>query len=315
MQGTTTDPLDPSCARPAPPAATPMASSTASSSASARSLGSGWGFLRPPSSEDVRGRGGRPKGLSASPSSMTHLVVLDFEWTADNKRRILPVSEITQFPSVLVRLDGRRSCVVDEFDTFVRPTLNPTLTHFSIELTAISQADVDGAPRLDQVLPRYLSWLRGHGLVTVDGARCGHWAFCTWSDADIGGQLAAEVRHKGLTMPPCFDSWIDLKLIYRRRYGEARGGLRACVERLGLEFTGRAHNGLVDCQNTAKVVLHAARGDGMYGPAHVFARPTRGLDANGHAYGSNAAKAARRAEGEAAVADAAPHLYKRVRNK
>ena len=74
---------------------------------------------------------------------MSHLVVLDFEWTADNHRRMMPCSEITQFPSVLVRLDGRRSHVVDEFDTFVRPTLNPTLTRFSIELTAITQEDVE----------------------------------------------------------------------------------------------------------------------------------------------------------------------------
>ena len=35
---------------------------------------------------------------------MEHLVVLDFEWTADDKRPMLPIPEITQFPSVLVRL-------------------------------------------------------------------------------------------------------------------------------------------------------------------------------------------------------------------
>ena len=83
---------------------------------------------------------------------MSHLVVLDFEWTADNRKRMLPVSEITQFPSVLVRLDGQRSSIIDQFDTFVRPTLNPTLTPFSIQLTAISQSDVDAAPTLVAVV-------------------------------------------------------------------------------------------------------------------------------------------------------------------
>lgn len=274
---------------------------------------SSWGTLRPPSAQDIRGRGGRPKGLSAGPKTMDHLVVLDFEWTADNLRRMMPISEITQFPSVLVRLDGRRSCVIDEFDSFVRPTLNPVLTRFSIELTFITQADVDGAPELGDVLPRYLNWLKGNGLVDDQGRRLGHWAFCTWSDADIGSQLVAELRHKRLPMPPCFDAWVDLKHVYRHRYGEAKGGLRACVERLGLAFTGRAHNGLVDCRNTAKIVLHAARGDGMFGPAHLFMRPTRGLDRNGFAFGSKEAREAQAAFETTASAGTPRAATKRAR--
>ena len=34
-------------------------------------------------------------------------------------------------------------------------------------------------------------------------------------------------------------------------------------------------------------------GDGHHGPAFVFRRPTRGLDANGHAFGSKASREAR----------------------
>ena len=289
----------------------------------------GWGSLRPPSAADVRGRGGRSKALTAPPPPLAHLVVLDFEWTADNRQRMLPCSEITQWPSVLVRLDGRHSHVVDEFDTFVKPTLNvtarrlkpggwtsihappvtthdilrgappcvqPRLTPFSIALTAITQADVDGAPTIEAVLPRYLQWLRQHGLCDADGNRVGApWCLCTWSDADIGGQLASECRHKGVAVPPCLDSWVDLKQSYQRHFKlEPRGGLQACVERLGLPFEGRAHNGLVDSRNTARIVLHMARAEGMHGPAHVFTRPTRGLDADGYAYGSRAARVKRR---------------------
>merc|ERR1712118_80324 len=118
---------------------------------------------------------------------MDYLVVLDFEWTADNKRAMLPISEITQFPSVLVRLDGRSSTIVSEFNSYVRPTLNPTLTDFSIQLTSITQEMVDSAPTLDQVLPKYIEWLKDNGLV-----------------ADSNGTKV-----------------------------EPKGGLQACVERLG----------------------------------------------------------------------------------
>ena len=255
----------------------------------------GWGSLQPPSLRDIRGRGGATKGLSAPPPPLTHLVVLDFEWTADDRRKMEPCSEITQFPSVLVRLDGHASAAIDEFDTFVRPVYNPQLTPFAVGLTAIKQADVDAAPMLAEVLPRYLEWLRGHGLVDAAGRRLGSWCVCTWSDADIGGQLSSECRHKEIAMPACFDAWVDLKLLYRRHYRTApSGGLRACVERLGLTFEGRAHNGLVDSQNTAAIVVHMAKGLGHNGPAFVFCRPTRGLDANGLAYGSAASRQAYR---------------------
>ena len=276
-------------------------SSAAASSSTSAAARSGWGSLRAPSSRDVKGRGGGgTKGLAQGPLPLTHLVVLDFEWTADDRRKMLPCGEITQFPSVLVKLSGRASAVVDEFDTFVRPTFNPPLTPFSIRLTAISQSDVDAAPPLASVLPSYMTWLRSHGLVDVDGRRVGHWAFATWSDADIGGQLVAECGHKSIAVPAAFDSWVDLKVEYKRHFHlEARGGLQACVERLGIPFTGRAHNGLVDSQNTAEIALYMARGHGQYGPAFVFRRPTRGLDANGHTFGSRAAKAAKVAAAEA----------------
>lgn len=191
----------------------------------------GWGSLRAPSSSDVKGRGGRAKGLAAPPPPLTHLVVLDFEWTADTHRRMEPCAEITQFPSVLVRLDGRATAAVDEFDTFVRPTFNPVLTPFSIQLTAISQADVDAAPMLAEVMPRYVEWLRSHGLCDDTGRRLGHWSFCTWSDADIGGTLAAECRHKRLALPECFSDWVDLKQGYSRHYKVDARGLQRCVER------------------------------------------------------------------------------------
>ncbi|KAG8466548.1 hypothetical protein KFE25_007927 [Diacronema lutheri] len=248
----------------------------------------GWGSLRPPTPRDIAPRRTH-KGLDAPVPAFEYLVVLDFEWTADNRRRLEPVSEITQFPSVLVQLAGLSTRVLDEFDTFVRPRFNPALTRFSIELTGITQADVDGAPPLEDVLPRYVAWLCSHGLADADGRKCGLWAFCTWSDADVGTQLATEARVKGLALPPCFSSWVDLKAAYRSHFKvEAKGGLRACVERLGLAFDGRAHNGLVDSRNTAKIVVHMAAGRSYAHGAYVFRRPTRGLDASGRPYGSRA---------------------------
>eukprot|EP00438_Fugacium_kawagutii_P034101 Skav232061 [mRNA] locus=scaffold1641:126681:146268:- [translate_table: standard] len=185
-------------------------------------------------------------------------VVLDFEWTADNRRPVTPISEITQFPSVLVRLNGHRSCIVDEFNTYVRPTLNKQLPQFSIDLTGITQDMVDRSPALEDALSSYMQWLRSHGLVGSEGQRIGSWAFCTWSDADIAAQLVREFHFKKIDIPSCFDQWVDLKVLYKRHYRkEAKGGLQACLERVGLTFEGRAHDGLIDSRNTAAIATWA----------------------------------------------------------
>ena len=241
----------------------------------------GWGSLRPPTAADFKNKK-RKKNLP----TLTHLVVLDFEWTADNRQKVEPISEITQFPSVLVKLDGPNSRIIDEFNTYVRPVLNPTLTKFSIELTGITQQMVNNAPTLPNALDKYLSWLKKHNLINKNNERVGKWYITTWSDADIS-QLAKELMYKKYTIPKVFDRWIDLKVLFRRHYKtkDARG-LQKCVERLGMTFDGRAHDGLIDSRNTAKIVLHMHYlGAYTYG-SFTFKTSTRGLDKHGFVYGS-----------------------------
>ena len=248
----------------------------------------GWGPLRPPRPCDFQN-----KRRKRSNTRLTHLVVLDFEWTADNRKRVEPISEITQFPSVLVKLNGPRSQIIDEFNTYVKPTLNPLLSQFATTLTGITQAMVDAAPTLPQALNMYLEWLKKHNLINDQNERVGHWYITTWSDADVM-QLAKELKFKKCCqIPKLFDRWIDLKVLYRRHYktDHARG-LQKCVERLGMTFDGRAHDGLVDSRNTAKIVLHMHYfGAHTYG-SFVFKSSTRGLDSAGNVFGSKESKQA-----------------------
>ena len=133
-----------------------------------------------------------------------------------------------------------------------------------------------------------MAWLQSLGLVNdagehVQGVEEGkHWCFVTWGDVDIMTTLRLELEHKSIRLPPCFDRWINLKSdsIFRKHYGrEPRGGLRTCVESVGAQWHGRAHNGLVDSFNTAKIVRH------MVQTGFLFTRPTRGLDKEGRPFG------------------------------
>ena len=279
-----------------------------------------WGSLKPPTNRDIQGPRKRHKGLDAPPPLLDYIVVMDFEWTADNKARVEPIAEITQFPAVVMKLEDRKwgtknaesvshrpsekshiplptdlstptfsnravnadAFAISAFDTFVRPTLNPKLTKFSIELTGISQADVNKAPTIGAVVKDFVQWLISLELVNAEGVRKGNWCFATWGDGDIMSTLRQEIEFKSLDLPPCFDRWINLKndSIFKKHYGrEPRGGLRKCVESVGCVWEGRAHNGLVDSFNTAKIVQH------MVQTGFRFTRATRGLNRNGVPFG------------------------------
>ena len=99
-------------------------------------------------------------------------------------------------------------------------------------------------------------------------------SFCivTWGDSDIGTILKEQcIRHK-IELPLYFNQWINLKSQFKQHFGwEPHGGLQRVVERCGFSFDGRAHSGLVDSFNTAKIVKKMLEG------GFRFSRATRNI--------------------------------------
>ena len=105
--------------------------------AGARQLAGPWSFMNRPSARDVRGPRRSRKAFDTPPQPYDYLVVLDYEWTCDNRQKLEPL-EIIEFPSVLVRCSFP-PCIVDEFQvTEVSVALSraralsrsePSLTH------------------------------------------------------------------------------------------------------------------------------------------------------------------------------------------
>ena len=245
-----------------------------------------WSFLKNPTEKNIRGKNRRRKAFDKPIPDYKFLVVLDFEWTCDNKekgKRMLYPPEIIEFPGVLVQCSFPFE-ILDEFRVYCRPTVNPTLTDFCKDLTAISQSDVDSGVLLGEALDMYGDWLRKNDLVTELLGRDDHYNFAvvTWGDSDIMTTLRNECKAKGLKMPQYFHQWINLKVLFQRHYKRpAKGGLRACVESCGLSFHGRAHSGLVDSRNTAAIVVQ------MLQQGFRFKRTTRGLGPDGLPWGGN----------------------------
>ncbi|CEM16655.1 unnamed protein product [Vitrella brassicaformis CCMP3155] len=282
-----------------------------------------WSFLNAPNSKDIAKRKVR-KAFDLPPKPFDYLVVLDFEWTCDN-RPGFGAGEIIEFPSVLVRTSPCE--IVDEFQVYCRPEERPQLTRFCTELTAITQAMVDRGVLLSEAIRLHHRWMASHGLLPepTDGPADAHdhqqpqrgkegeypsFAFVTWGDSDLMSALHRECERKGLPKPLHFWKWINLKALFKQHYRrEPTGGLQRVVESLGYTFEGRAHSGLVDSRNTAKIVTDMIRG------GFRFTRTTRGCGPDGQPYGRPKAgdkRAADRAQRRPALSSKAPRGEKRA---
>merc|ERR1712137_1444897 len=149
-----------------------------------------WSFLKHPSKKDVTPRR-RRKAFDALPGEFEHLFIMDLEWTCDNIRSSFPL-EIIEFSGVLMKQTPRKpglkvicaltfplkrqqarsisikslcptaiyiTQVVSEFSRYIKPKQNQALSNFCIELTGISQDQVDSGIRLDACFAQFEAWL------------------------------------------------------------------------------------------------------------------------------------------------------------
>nr|WP_225926820.1 3'-5' exonuclease [Pseudomonas triticicola] len=111
--------------------------------------------------------------------------------------------------------------VVDEFQRFVRPRINPVLTDFCKQLTSIQQADVDGASTYAEVGQELEAFIAQY----PDAA----WA--SWGDY---GARQLE-RDAGLACPPLLSALqhFNVKKWHKGLYDDQPKSLKQAVESLG----------------------------------------------------------------------------------
>ncbi|XP_062174338.1 uncharacterized protein LOC133879676 [Alnus glutinosa] len=174
-----------------------------------------------------------------------YFVVIDFEATCEKDRTPNP-QEIIEFPSVIVNsVTGQLEAC---FQTYVRPTCNQLLSDFCKGLTGIQQIQVDRGVTLGEALLRHDKWLEKKGIKSTN------FAVVTWSNWDCRVMLESECQFKKIKKPPYFNRWINLKVPFREVFGGARCNLKEAVEMAGLVWQGRAHCGLDDAKNTARLL-------------------------------------------------------------
>lgn len=172
-----------------------------------------------------------------------HLVVaLDLEMNQ-------PSGKIIQIGAVVG--DVGNGTVEDRFSTFCNP--NELLSTEIVELTGITQANVDQAPALPEAFGLLCQWLAPY-------QRRRHTNPVTWGGGDTELLLEQIGLEYGDERWPFGRRWLDTKTLFAallmRQGKSVRVGLAGSMKKAGLVFEGRAHDALVDAENTFRFWAH-----------------------------------------------------------
>lgn len=143
-------------------------------------------------------------------------------------------AKIIEIGAVKINKDGE---VIEEFSSFINPLMKlPAKTR---ELTGITQADVDNAPYLSEVLTKFWEFLRGTTVVFHN------------SPFDWERFLIPNFKKVGIVVPDIYPC-IDTLYIYKEMHPEVKKhGLEELCELYGVEVENH-HRAINDAQMTAK---------------------------------------------------------------
>jgi len=147
----------------------------------------------------------------------------DAEKPADN------IQEIIEIGAVLV-VGGK---IVDEFQTYVKPSVNLQLAKKCTGLTGITQAQVDSAPSIRDAISMFREWIGPD-----------YW-LGSWGHYDRH-QLATDCERIGMEI-----EWLRRHTSIKHEYSKivklkAPIGLGGAIRKEGMKFDGRPHSALAE---------------------------------------------------------------------
>ncbi len=153
-------------------------------------------------------------------------------------------NEIIQIGAVMLNEHYEQ---VGEFSSYVCPQYGK-IDHFIENLTGIRGSDVRHAPSLGDVLRSMRLWIGNKDVI-----------FYSWSDMDYF-QIRGEILAKGydeteMNMLLNQANWIDYQKVLKDRFDMSRIlSLSDALTIAELDPEGRAHDGLDDAYNTARII-------------------------------------------------------------
>lgn len=186
-----------------------------------------------------------------------YFLILDFEATCDRDKQPEPM-EIIEFP--VLKMNARTMGIEDIFHRYVRPTFNPTLSLFCIELTNILQETVDDADDFPTVLNEFRQWMRHERLVDQNDTPLKKFAFITYSDTDLKKLLPRQCKALHILPPFYMRHWIDIRKSYTETSSVVwPSGQTQLLAQLNLQPTGQSHSGISDAVDLSNIAVELGK--------------------------------------------------------
>lgn len=167
-------------------------------------------------------------------------LIIDLECTCDdNESWDRSKMETIEIGAVLVDQDFN---LIDEFSSFVRPVINPTLTPFCTKLTTITQNQVDDAPLFEDAIIALRKFAEQKGAYT----------FCSWGGFDYR-QINREAKLKNVDNVMKGKN-INYKDNYKKLTGKKASSITRALRDLNTDFEGTQHRGIDDAKNILRIV-------------------------------------------------------------
>ncbi|MBU4629212.1 exonuclease domain-containing protein [Pseudomonas sp. BF61] len=179
-----------------------------------------------------------------------YLYCVDLEATCDEVEKSESPRPLTVVPDQmetieigLVVIDLESLEIIDEFQRFVRPLINPTLTDFCRKLTSIQQADVDGARTYQEVGDELRMFAESYPNA----------AWASWGDYD------ARQLERDAAFAACPSLLEGLPHFNARKwhaglYDNRPKSLKQTVESMGLAWQGTYHRAIDDARSVAAII-------------------------------------------------------------
>ncbi|KAG2233131.1 hypothetical protein INT48_001624 [Thamnidium elegans] len=140
---------------------------------------------------------------------------------------------------------------VDEFRSYIKPTINPTLSQFCINLTGIEQSTIDQSPTFIEVLNQFQGFLARYDLFQSASA-----SFVTDGPFDIRDFITKQCKHSKIKKRPAYFDipWVNIRKLFKDFYGlKENKNINGMLNHLQMQFKGREHSGLDDARNLAAI--------------------------------------------------------------
>ena len=173
--------------------------------------------------------------------TLKHYLIIDLEATCCNKGSIKREEmEIIEIGAVMVNATSLK--IVDEYEIFIKPIVNPTLTPFCKTLTTITQEDVNNAMGYKEALADFKKWYSQYD----------DFLFCSWGDYDKN-QFLKECKMHNVAYP--FNrEHLNIKKAFAKVQGIKPCGLDVALVHVNLELVGTHHRGINDARNMGRLM-------------------------------------------------------------